>query len=158
MKRRTISTLVTSLGVLGLLSACGGNGNDVDVNLDGSMDVETEEGTAKIGTQDMPNNWPEDAPGAYPGSTVSYSASMDPESGKPDMAIVSTTTDAAATVAAHYKTALAEKGWAVGTTMEGAGTSIFSATKDTRTMSLLITGTGQGQTTVTMAIEIEETE
>ncbi|MSR67833.1 hypothetical protein EXS65_03360 [Candidatus Peribacteria bacterium] len=155
--KRSFKTIVSSLALLGLLSACGSS-NDVDVNLDGSMDNETEEGTAKIGAQDMPSDWPEDAPGAYPGSTVSYSASMDPETGKPDMAIVSTTADNTATVTTHYKTELAAKGWTVGTRMEGAGTSIFSATKDTRTMSLLITGTGQGQTTVTMAIEIMEAE
>ncbi len=150
MTRRTIATFISSFAMLGLLSGCG-NDTDVDVNMDGTMEVETEEGTATIGGQSLPEGWPDDAP-AYPGSTISYSASMNPETGKPGMAVVLSTNAPVATAATYYKTELASRGWSVDTAMEAGGTSIFSATKEGSVLSLLIAG-AEGQTTITMAIE-----
>ena len=154
MTRKSVA-LLSSAFLLGLLAGCG-NPDGIDVNSDGSMDVETEEGSARIGTQSMPADWPEDVP-SYPGATVSYSASMNPQTGKPGMAVVLASTDAIAKVAAYYKTELASRGWTVDTAMEATGTSIFSAKKDDRTISLLI-AEADGQTTITMAIETGEAE
>lgn len=151
MTRMSVSTFITSFAILGLLSGCGST-TSVKTNIDGSMDIKTSEGTATIGsTQSMPADWPEDAP-AYPGSTVAYSASTNPETGKPALAVVLSTTDSSAVAATYYKTELASRGWKVDSAMEAGGTSIFSATKEGRTISLLI-ASAEGQTTITMAIE-----
>ncbi len=155
MTKRSIAALVTSFAMLGLLSGCGSDA-DVDVNMDGTMDIETEEGTAKIGAQSLPEGWPGDAP-IYPGSAISYSASMNPQTGEPSMAVVLSTKDTVSAAATYYKTELASKGWSVDTAMEAGGTSIFSATKEGSVLSLLIAG-AEGQTTITMAIENRETE
>lgn len=148
-----MTAFVSGFAMLGLLSGCGGS-TDVDVNMDGTMDVETEEGTAKIGAQSLPEDWPEDAP-AYPGSTISYSASMNPQTGEPGMAVVLSTGDTVSAAATYYKTELASRGWSVDTAMEAGGTSIFSATKEGSVLSLLIAG-AEGQTTITIAIEKTE--
>ncbi len=153
MTRKSSLALLSSLAVLGLLAGCGGNA-DVDVNMDGTMEVETEEGTAKMGSQSLPEGWPDYAP-AYPGSTVSYAAAVNAQTGKPGMAVVLSTTDTMPTAAAYYKTELASRGWTVDTAMEAGGTSIFSATKEGSTLSLLI-ASAEGQTTITMAIETEQ--
>ncbi len=150
MSQKSVVTLLSSLTILGLLSGCGNNA-DVDVLMDGAMEVETEEGTAKMGSQSLPEGWPDDAP-AYPGSTVSYSATVNPQTGKPGMAVVLSTTDTMPVAAAYYKTELASRGWTVDTAMEAGGTSIFSATKEGSTLSLLI-ASAEGQTAITMAIE-----
>ncbi len=150
MSRTSAGTLISSFAALALLSGCGST-TSVKTNVDGSMKVNTSEGTATIGTQSMPADWPEDAP-TYPGSTVAYSASTNPETGKPTLAVVLSTKDTMAAAATYYKTELASRGWKVDTAMEAGGTSIFSATKEGRTISLLI-ASAEGQTTITMAIE-----
>lgn len=142
MSQKSVVTLLSSLTVLGLLSGCGNNA-DVDVKMDG---------TANMGSQSLPDGWPDDAP-AYPGSTVSYSTSMNhPQTGKPGMAVVLSTRDTVSSASTYYKTELASRGWLVETAIEAGGTSIFSATKEGRLLSVIIV-VAEGQTTITMAIE-----
>lgn len=129
---------------------------DVDVKADGSMEIQTDEGTATIGGGAMPSGWPEDVK-AYAGATVTYSASMNAQTGEPGMAVVLMSTDDVATVAAYYKKELAAAGWTMGESMEASGTSILSGTKDDRVVSLMITG-AEGQTAITIAISEEEME
>jgi hypothetical protein len=153
MTHKYVSTLLSSFTVLGLLSGCG-NSSDVDVQSDGTMDIEVEGGTAKVGTQSMPSNWPEDVP-AYPGATVSYSTSVNPQTGTPGMAVMLLTPDTLEAAATYYKTELAAQGWTVESSLEAAGTSLFSATKDQRTASVMINAS-EGQTAITVAIELGE--
>ena len=151
MSRTCIATATTSLVLLGLLSGCGGATNNVNVQSDGTVNVNTSEGTAKIGAQSMPENWPSDIP-AYPGATVSYSTAVNPQNGKPGMAVALMTKDDAKTVTEYYKKELAGNGWTVDSVLGGAGTSIFSARKAGSMASFLIQG-DKDQTTITMAIE-----
>jgi hypothetical protein len=123
----------------------------VDMQADGSMRVENDEGTAIIGGGSLPSGWPEEI-GVYPGASISYSASVNPETGEPGMAVVLMSTDAVAAIAAHYKGALTAAGWTMGDAMEGQGTSIMTATKGTMTASFMITG-ASGQTSITIGIE-----
>ena len=141
----TLSLLVLSV----LLAGCG-SASQVNVGINGDMHVTTSEGTATMGNT-VPSDWPSDAP-IYAGAQVTYSASVNPETGKPGMALILTTGATPEVAAAYYKKELVAQGWKVDTAMEAAGTSIFSAKKDSRMISLLITNT-QGQTTITMSIE-----
>ena len=146
---RSVTALCSAASLLILLSACASTG--INVNTDGSMDIQTDEGTTTVGGERMPEDWPEDAP-AYPGATVSYAASVNPATGKPGMAVLLMTADAAATVNEYYTKELASQGWTIGATIQGGGTSIISATKDDRTMSLAIAKV-ENQTSITIGIE-----
>ena len=146
---RLAQSTLSLLALTALFAGCG-SGPQVTIGTNGAMHVVTSEGTATMG-QTVPSDWPSDVP-VYGGATVTYSASVNPQTGKPGMAIVLTTTDAMATVATYYKTELASRGWAVQSALESAGNSIFSAVKDNRTVSLLIAG-AEGQTTITIGIE-----
>ncbi len=157
--------LLTLLSFTTILAACGesatesaierameedGQDAQVDIQADGSMRVETEDGTAMIGGTSLPNGWPEEI-AVYPGSSLSYSASVNPETGEPGMAIVMTTTDDIAMVSAHYKRTMQAAGWAMGDSMEGGGTSILQATKGDLEAALMIAGAA-GQTSITIGI------
>lgn len=122
----------------------------VDMQGDGAMKIETDEGTFTTGG-DLPDNWPTDV-AVYEDATVSYSASTNPATGKPGSALVLMTTDASADVAAWYKSQLTKDGWTLSSAMEGGGTTIFGATKDDRTLSMMIAG-AEGQTSITIGIE-----
>ena len=127
---------------------------DVDVKADGSMEIKTDDGTATIDGGAMPSDWPEDVK-TYAGATVTYSASVNEQTGEPGMAVVLMSTDDVATVAAFYKKELAAAGWTMGESMEASGTSILSGTKDDRVVSLMITG-AEGQSASTIAIGKEQ--
>lgn len=170
MTSRPTLTIVTTLTTLALLAGCGqraaenmienameretGQDAQVDVNRDGSMRIETEDGTFTAGGTAMPDGWPEDAP-AYPGATVSYAGTMNPATGKSGMAAILMTQDGGDAVAAYYKDRLTRDGWKIDTTMLGGDMSIVSATKDDRTLSIAV-ATANGQTTITMGVEGEE--
>ena len=128
-----------------------GDQGAVNVDANGAMHVTTSDGSYTAGGNQMPSDWPTDV-AVYAGATVAYSASANPETGAPAQAIVLTTSDSTTAVATFYKTRLAQDGWVLSTTMDGTDMTIFSATKDTRTLSMLIAGS-DGQTTITMGIE-----
>lgn len=116
-----------------------------------AMHVTTSDGSYTAGGNQMPSDWPADV-AVYVGATVAYSASANPDTDAPAQAIVLTSADDTATIAAFYTTKLAADGWTLSTTMESAEMTIFSATKDDRTLSMVIAG-ADGQTTITMGIE-----
>ncbi len=128
----------------------GGNA-DVEIQADGQMRVETDEGTYTAGGGEVPADWPKDAP-TYPDATVSYSASVNPTTGKAGSALVLVTTDDVKAVTDYYKKMLETNGWTISATMEAGATTVMGASKDDRTLSLSISG-GQGQTSITMGIE-----
>lgn len=128
----------------------GGDAN-VDIKADGSMDVKTKEGTATIGSNKVPDGWPKEI-AVYPGATISYSAAVNPDTGKPGMAIVMMSTDDVTTVAAYYKKEAAAAGWTLGQSMETAGTTILTATKGGMTASFMITGV-ENQTSIAIGVE-----
>jgi len=166
MRIRTTATILCLSSTSILLSACsqrltgsamerqieqetGGNA-DVDVDADGSMQVKTEDGTYNAGNNQLPEDWPEDAP-IYAGSTIQFSGSANATTGQPGAAVVLSTADSAADVMTFYKGELKKQGWTVTSTMEAQGTTIMGATKGTRALSLMV-GSTNGQTSITIGV------
>lgn len=130
-----------------------GTGGDAKVDVDGeSVRVETTEGTYVAGTQKLPEGWPADVP-SYPKARISYSAAVNPATGRPASVVILTTREDMAKVIAYYKDTLGGKGWTMSTMMSAGGTTALTGKKDTRTLSLMVTGGESGQTTITIAIE-----
>ena len=125
------------------------SGGDVNVDADGSMQINTSEGSFTMGKSEVPKDWPSDAP-IYAGASVQYSASVNAD-GSPGSAVILVTTDDVATVVAYYKAELTKQGWTMEGAMEGGGTSIIGASKDDRSMSLSIT-TQNNQTVITIGV------
>lgn len=150
--------LFSGMSVALLLSACGGgtpanSAPKVQMHTDGTTTVTTDEGTMRTGGE-LPATWPSDAP-VYPDATVAFSASTNPTTGKAGFGLMLTTAASTDDVAAFYKKELAGNGWTIAATMENAGTTVISATKDTRAMGLSIAG-GEGTTSITIGIDMGE--
>ena len=133
-----------------LLSACGSSGTQVKVD-GNAVHVETSEGSATLGGNTLPADWPTDV-AVYAGATITYAASVNPQSGKPGNALVLTTADSAEKVAAYYKDMLKTNSWTTTGMMESVGTSIITATKADRTLSLMVSTSG-GVTGITIGVE-----
>lgn len=167
MKIRKTAQVLSIVSTLLLLSACGqkiveraierqieqetGGRADVDMQGDGAIKVETEEGTFNAGSNSLPDDWPEDAP-IYAGSKVQFSGAANPATGKPGAAAVLITTSPASDVLSFYKVELKDKGWTITTTMESQGTTIIGATKGARTLSLMIGPSDAGKTSITIGV------
>ncbi len=123
---------------------------DVDMRMDGSMKIETEEGTFETGGS-VPAGWPEDVP-VYAGADVQYSGTSNPQTGEAGLVLILLSTDDPATITDFYETSLTAAGWTMQGTLQNAGTSIFSAVKDNRTVGMSITG-AEGATTISIGIE-----
>ena len=150
------------LSAVGLLVACSRTamiqnaveqqGGTATVSDDGkSMHVQTSEGSMDIGNNTLPSDWPTDVP-TYTGAQVVYSASVNPQTGQPGQAVVLQTTDSAQNVADFYKATLKKNGWNVTGTMQGGGTSVMTATKADRSVTVAISAAGE-LTSITLAIE-----
>ena len=164
LKATSLLSLVFSLT---LLSACGqkaveramerqikqdtGSSANVDLKADGSMHVQTKDGTYNAGNNQLPADWPTDAP-VYAGATIQFSGSANPTTGKPGAAAVLVTSDAAADVTTFYKAELKKQGWMITSTMENQGTTILGATKGTRALSLMVGTVDGGQTSITIGV------
>ncbi len=127
-----------------------GNNADVQMNTDGTTQIQTDEGTYTTG-QTLPADWPADAP-TYANAQILYSASVNATTGQPGAMVMMMTTDTAETVMDFYKTSMASNGWTVSGTMEAGGSTVMTATKDTRAMSLAVSS-ADGQTSITIGIE-----
>jgi hypothetical protein len=127
-----------------------GQNADVDIRADGSMKVETADGSMETGG-DVPSDWPSDAP-AYPGATVSFSAKKNPTDGSAGTALSLVTDDTTAEVVDFYTNALKNNGWAVQGTMNAGPTTIMAATKGTRNISIMIAAAND-KTSITIGIE-----
>ena len=128
----------------------GGNA-DVNINNDGSMHIETSEGTYDAGSNRLPADWPTDVT-AYAGATIQYSGSTNPATGKAGAAAVLMTADKPEKVVEFYKADLRAKGWTIATTMQGQGTNILGATKGNRALSIMVAGSPDDQTSITIGV------
>jgi len=128
-------------------------GENAEVEMDdGSMHVETEEGTMDVGAEvDLPADWPEDV-SVYEGAKITQVMSMNPATGDAGRAVIFTTTDTAADVVAFYKSQLPLDGWTMEASMEAGTTTILSGAKDERKVSLMIVWNGE-MTSVTMGLQ-----
>lgn len=131
----------------------GGNA-DVNINSDGSMHVETTEGTYDAGSNTLPAGWPADVP-AYAGAAITFSASVNPQTGKPGKAVAMTTTDSGQIVLDFYKKTLVSGGWAIATSMQTADMNILSATKGDQVVTMMIRP-ADGQTMITIGVDKTE--
>lgn len=136
--------------VEGMIESASDGKADVDMKGDGSMTITTDEGTMTTGNS-LPAGWPTDIPMAA-GAAVQFSGAANGMMGADGMAVVMTSEDSTADVAAFYKTALASEGWTVKSTMEAQGSTIYLAEKAGRTISVTVTG-ASGKTTITIGVQ-----
>lgn len=125
---------------------------DVDVE-GGNMKIKTDEGTLTTG-QTMPKDWPTDAP-VYPKAEVQYSASVSPTGGKTGQALVLMSTDTQQQVSEFYAAELSKQGWTISANAQAAGSTVITATKDTRTFSAMIAASDD-RTTITLGVGQDE--
>ncbi len=133
-----------------MIEDASGGKADVDMK-NGSMTITTSEGTVTTGTGKVPDGWPTDVP-VYAGATVQFSGMNNAGAGQGGMALVLTSKDDAETIVKYYKTTLQAGGWTVVNTMEAQGSTILLLTKDTKALSLSITG-ANGETSITMGVQ-----
>lgn len=147
--------LVTGFGRgTGFGSAYFTPGTDIDRNMDGSTTYSNDEGSVTVGGNEMPDNWPSDAPTAYEGAVISYSGSSNPQTGEAGAAAVYTVKASADSVVQYYESRLKAEGWTVTATANAGGMKVITATKDTRTFGAYIGSDGQGNTSVTVGIQL----
>ncbi len=123
---------------------------DVDMNSDGTINIQTKDGSFSSGNV-IPKEWPTDVP-AYDGAEVTYSASASPEEGKSGMALILATDDAAADVKSFYEAKLTSEGWTLTNTLQGGGSIVITAEKDGRQLSVIM-NEADGKTGITLGVE-----
>lgn len=125
----------------------GGQAN-VDI-VNGTMKVQTSEGSFEMGGNTLPKDWPSDAP-AYPGASIQYSASGLQAEGN-GQGVMMTTSDSLQTVMDFYTAQMKENGWKVEGSMNAGGTSTIAGSKGDRVFTVVASGVN-GQTSVTLAL------
>ena len=128
-------------------SATGGKA-DVDINSD-SVTVKTDEGSFSTAAS-LPDGFPSDVP-VYPGSAITYSGTNNQQTGDTEYVVVLSTTDSYQKVGDYYTAQLASQGCDITSTQSIAGTTVISASKDTRTLSMS-TATADDGTTITLGV------
>ena len=130
------------LGFTRKVSMMGVNG-EVTKNFDGSTTYKSDYGTATVGSNKLPENWPSDAP-VYKNAEISQSTASN-MMGNNGFQIALTTSDSTQTILDFYKSELTASGWksmypgqAITGTQAGANTTLM-AKKENRTFMLLIT-------------------
>jgi hypothetical protein len=124
---------------------------DVDLDLDGGMRIETEDGVVVIGAKVLPSDWPTDVP-VYPGATVVSSTKATPADDEMSHALTLTTTDPPATVLTTYTTALKADGWKIGATATIGESIVLSATKEDRQVGVQAAPAEPGKTMVNVVV------
>lgn len=148
MRIASLKKTVCVLGFALLVTACGSN--RASLTGDGSTQVQTDGGLTNIG-KTMPSDWPEDV-SVYVGSSLEYSATTNPGATRPLSAIVIATTDNTETVVGYYRNRLVADGWTINRDAHAGGSTLLAATKDTRSLSVLIAAGVDGKTNITLGI------
>lgn len=133
----------------------GGYNAEVTKKLDGSTTYKSDYGTATVGSNKWPDNWPTDVP-KYSNSTITTAGTTNAQAGLEAFNVVFTTSDSSQTVLDFYKSGLTSSGWAslypgqgITGTQVGANISL-SVKKEKRSFNLVITDLGGGQTRATL--------
>lgn len=131
----------------------GGINAEVTKKLDGSTTVKSDYGTMTTGTNELPENWPSDAP-TYKNATITASMALDPKySGQEGSTVAFTTNDSLDSVISFYKSELVSKGWAmVGNSTTMGASTVLSARKDTRMLSVVITNGSKISVAVSISV------
>jgi len=108
---------------------------EVDSNGD-NVTVKTDQGTWSTSDK-LPADFPTDVP-LYPGAELQGSLASAPSDGSGGHYVGLESTDAIATVVAWYKKEIVAKGWKIITDANISGSTILSAEKDTRMLSVTI--------------------
>lgn len=114
--------------------------------------VNTQWNDAVGGSAGMPENWPKDAPVAYPGATLMSVLSKDLGTGKPDPSAIYFTEASGAEVIAYYVKGLEQNGWKIEANADSAGYRVITAKKDTRAYFAFISVGPDGKTGVTSGV------
>lgn len=161
---RTSLLLTSSLLSLALLTACGQNpaekmmenaieketGGQANVDIaNGTMKVQTSEGSFEVGGNTLPKDWPSDAP-AYPGASIQYSASGMQDSGA-GQGVMLTTKDSLQTVVDFYTEQMKKNGWTIEGSMNAGTTSTIAGSKDDRVFTVVASNV-DGTTNITLAL------
>lgn len=117
---------------------------EVDIDANGSMRIETEDGTVTTGGE-MPDNWPKDVP-TYPGAKVGFGASNTTDGG---LGVIMTTSDSIEDVIAFYDAQMS--GWTQQAVMTSPQMTLKGYTKGDVNVSLMVTA-AEGMTSITLAI------
>jgi hypothetical protein len=169
---RTLAPLAGALVSLGLLAGCGaaaekaseqlteeaiesqtGGNVDIDTSGDGSVEIETEDGSMSFGTGEVPADWPEDIP--LPDELVVQTGTTSAADDGELVAIIGTSADAPDDLLATYKEALAD--WTISgettTTADDGSSSSAQWETDGRRFTFVATSggpTAQEETYVTL--------
>lgn len=133
------------------IEASSGGKADVDIK-DGEVSIETEDGSLKIGTGDLPDNWPKDVPLPDDIKIAGSYGSSDTSSG--EIVTVSAQTDLSADeVISFYNDKLGD--WSessnFSTSSDGGKLSSISLEKDNRTISISATEDSDNETLLTIS-------
>lgn len=130
-----------------------GGDAEVDLNEDGGMRIESEEGTFTTGNK-MPEDWPSDVP-VYAGAEVQYTATSNPVTGQAGTVLVLLSTDTQDEVVDFYKGALVGAGWVIEGSMKSGEMVVMGASKGNRQVSVMIAGV-EGGTNITLGVAQKE--
>jgi len=154
---RSTSTKILLLAGALLLAACGRTittpNGQVNVNVDGTTEITTEDGTMTTGAS-VPADWPSDVP-VYTGADVTASANVNPTTGQPGMMLMLQSTDDVETVSKYYTTTLTAQGWTMDGTANMGVSTIMGASKDNRKLAISLAAAA-GHTTITIAMGLEQ--
>lgn len=142
---------VAEKGVESVLSKVTNGTVDVDTK-NNSVTINTGDGTATIGTQELPSDFPKDIP-VYPGATVLGSVTGSATAG--GLFVSMNSTDSLDAVKSYYDSKLVENGW---TKEEGVnlGTIVnIAATKGDQRLSVTLTPYEDNQLHITIATSAE---
>lgn len=126
---------------------------DIDASGDGSVEIETDDGSMSFGTGEVPADWPEDVP--LPDELVVQSGSTSAAADGQLVAIIGTSTDTPEDLLATYKDALADwtiSGEVTTTAADGSSSSAQWETDGRRFTFVATAGgpTGQEETYLTL--------
>ncbi len=124
---------------------------DIDVNSE-SMTFETDEGTATLNVDELPENWPSDVP-VYPETAINMASAIHDADGSPLFSLLLTSKDAVAEIKAFYQRELPANGWSMDArvTMDAGGVTMIGATKGDQRLSIMIGETGE-EATITIGV------
>ena len=106
--------------------ATGGNAK-VDLDSKGNMEIKTDEGTIKTGSNEWPKQIPSDVPRFTDGKIMSVVESTDKDQGN---GIIVGIEDASIEAAENYKSELEKNGWTISMSSNTAESVMFSAEKN----------------------------
>jgi len=121
------------------------------INSDGTGTYSNSQGSLTVSKNTMPASWPSDAPGQYPGSTISFAGAANQSAGKAEAEVSMNTNDSSDTVVSYYKNALAADGWTIVQSGVYGPQNVIAAKKGASQMEIEAVAAGQ-QTTITLVL------